>query len=86
MPGSPNAEKWADIALHRYEGVCDSDLLELYLPLLNVCSKIWWQIGKNRDVLENRLKDMKIRGINFNESLSLLEAVDNLEKRISFNV
>ncbi|KAF5293133.1 hypothetical protein FQA39_LY13743 [Lamprigera yunnana] len=83
MPGSPNAEKWADVALHRYEGVCDSDLLELYLPLLNVCSKIWWQTGRNRDLLEKRLQNLRQQGIKFNAAISLLEAVNNLEGKLN---
>ncbi|KAK5646597.1 hypothetical protein RI129_005061 [Pyrocoelia pectoralis] len=82
MPGSPNAQKWADIALHRYEGVCDSDLLELYLPLLHVCAKIWWQTGRNGNFLESRLQSLKQQGIKFNEGASLLEAVDCLEKKL----
>ncbi|KAK4880431.1 hypothetical protein RN001_008577 [Aquatica leii] len=83
MPGSPGAEKWADLALHRYEGVCDSDLLELYLPLLQVCNKIWWQTGRNRELLEMRLQNLKQQGIKFNETIHLLEAVDALETKLS---
>ncbi|KAB0797707.1 hypothetical protein PPYR_08700 [Photinus pyralis] len=83
VPGSPQAQKWADIALHRYEGVCDSDLLELYLPLLHVCAKIWWQTGRNGTFLESRLQSLKQQGIKFNEGTSLLDAVDSLEKRLS---
>lgn len=83
MPGSPNAEKWADLALHRYEGVCDGDLLQLYLPLLHVCAKIWWQTGRNRDALEMRLRNLKQQGINFNESITLLEAVDTLQEKLA---
>ncbi|KAF5298380.1 hypothetical protein FQR65_LT01158 [Abscondita terminalis] len=83
MPGSPDAEKWADLALHRYEGVCDSDLLELYLPLLHVCNKIWWQNGRNREILEMRLQTLRQQGLKFNESLSLLEAVEGVEKKLN---
>lgn len=83
LPGSPDSEKWAEIALHRYEGVCDSDLLELYVPLLHVCTKIWWQTGRNRDVLETRLRTLRQQGIKFNETITLLEAVDTLEQRLA---
>lgn len=82
IPGSPNADKWADLALHRFEGVSDSDLLELYLPLLHVCIKVWWQKGRDKESLERRFLELRRQGLKSNESLSLLEAVDTIEKRI----
>lgn len=82
IPGTPNAQKWADLALHRYEGVSDSDLLELYVPLLKTCLKVWWQLGRDREILERRLEDLKKQGFKVTEDISLLEAVDNLEKKL----
>lgn len=35
------AEKWVDLALRRYEGVCDADLLSLYIPLLETAAHLW---------------------------------------------
>ncbi|XP_018333723.1 sorting nexin-21 [Agrilus planipennis] len=82
IPGSPNAKKWADLALHRYEGVSDSDLLELYLPLLHVCIKVWWQMGLNKDRFETRLLDLRRQGLKANESLNLLDAIKEVEEKL----
>lgn len=37
----PLSEKWAELALRRYEHVCDTELLVLYIPLLHTCSYLW---------------------------------------------
>lgn len=37
----PTAEKWVDLALRRYEGVCDTDFLSLYIPLLETAAHLW---------------------------------------------
>lgn len=34
-------ERWAQLALKRYEAVSDSDLLLIYIPLLHTCISIW---------------------------------------------
>lgn len=34
-------ERWAQLALKRYEAVSDSDLLLVYIPLLHTCISIW---------------------------------------------
>lgn len=82
VAGAPDAPKWADLALHRYEAVSDSDLLELYVPLLKACLKVWWQLGRDREVLERRLEDLRRRGVRVTDSVGLLEAVEELEKRL----
>lgn len=82
IPASPNSQKWADIALHRYNGVSDSDLLELYVPLLQVCIQVWWRNGRDKDDLERRLNDLKRQGIKVNENVGLMEAVNNVEMRL----
>lgn len=48
----PNSLKWANLALHRYEGVSDSDLLELYVPLLKTGIQVWDQNDMSKDDLE----------------------------------
>lgn len=82
IPGAPDAQKWADLALHRYEGVSDSDLLELYVPLLKTCIKVWSQLDRDVKVLERRVEDLKRQGFKNTEDVDLLTAVDNLEKRL----
>lgn len=37
----PHAEYWAELALKRFEGVSDSDLLAGYIPLLKCCTHLW---------------------------------------------
>ncbi|RZC34493.1 PX domain containing protein [Asbolus verrucosus] len=81
IPGCGSCHKWADLALHRYEGVSDSDLLELYMPLLTACIKIW-QSGRNKEILEQRLRDLKRQGMKINETHSLLEEVTAVEAKI----
>lgn len=82
IPGLPNAQKWADLALHRYDGVSDSDLLELYVPLLQTCIIVWCQIGRDKEGLERRLTSLRKQGLRVNEDLSLLDAVEKLEQKL----
>lgn len=82
MPGSPNALKWADIALLRYEGVSDSDLLELYVPLLSVAIKLWKQHDRDSQSLEERVVGLKKQGMKNDETISLLDAVAITEEKL----
>lgn len=77
IPGLPGVLKWADLALHRYEGVSDSDLLELYVPLLNICIKL----GLNKEILEQRINDLKRQGARVDKN-SLLDEVNLVEEKI----
>lgn len=85
MSDFPEALKWADLAIHRYEGVSDSDLLELYIPLLQTCVKLWDQNGRNPEEIKNRLTNLQKQGMKVDESTILMDAVDSIEKKI-FNV
>lgn len=77
----PLAEKYAELALRRYEGVCDTELLSLYIPLLQTCSHLWWQRGRDNKLIEDRLKDMTIRGMKVKNGLSLMQAIHTLDPR-----
>ena len=35
------AEKFAELALRRFEAVSDTDLLQFYVPLLQLCVHLW---------------------------------------------
>ncbi|XP_045470157.1 sorting nexin-20 isoform X2 [Harmonia axyridis] len=70
--------KWAELALHRYEGVSDSDLLALYVPLMQLCLKY----ELNREDLERRLLDLSKTGFMVSDTNSLLSEVDKVEKKI----
>ncbi|XP_018564297.1 sorting nexin-21 isoform X1 [Anoplophora glabripennis] len=82
IPGMPHSLKWADLTLHRYEGVSDSDLLQLYVPLLQTCARVWWQNGRNKDELEQRLATLQKQGVKVGESMSLMDAVNSVEEKI----
>lgn len=36
-----SAERWALLALSRFDTLCDIDLLPLYIPLLHTCAHLW---------------------------------------------
>lgn len=78
----PLAEKYAELALRRYEGVCDTELLSLYIPLLQTCSHLWWQRGRNNKLIEDRLKDMTVRGMKVKNGPNLSQAINALEPRV----
>ncbi|KAE8737854.1 hypothetical protein FOCC_FOCC016684 [Frankliniella occidentalis] len=69
------AEKFAELALRRFEAVSDADLLKYYIPLLQLCVHLWWTLGKDKQPLTNRLEDLKLRGIQVDGLPTLLEAM-----------
>lgn len=77
----PSAEKWAELALRRYDGVSDADLLTLYIPLLNTCVHLWWQRGRDNQFLQDRLKAMECKGIPIKNSKTLTQAIHALDPR-----
>ncbi|CAG2055245.1 unnamed protein product [Timema podura] len=74
-PMATSAERFAELALRRYEAVSDADLLRFYVPLLQLCVHLWWRLGKEKRMLEERLEDLKRRGINVDGSPPLLDAL-----------
>lgn len=83
MVGASQAQKWADLALHRFEAVCDTELLVLYVPLLYKCKEVLQKYGQDVSVIEGRLADFKRKGINCNENSNLLEAVSKVELNVA---
>ncbi|KAL5278949.1 SNX21 family protein [Megaselia abdita] len=77
----PTAEKWVDLALRRYEGVCDADLLSLYIPLLDTAAHLWWQKGRDKTLITERLTDLARKGINVTGAPSLTQAIHKLDPR-----
>ncbi|KPI98685.1 Sorting nexin-20 [Papilio xuthus] len=71
-------ERWAQLALKRYEAVSDSDLLLIYVPLLHTCISIWDTLGKDKSKLIEELNGLRKRGMKVDSVPSLMEAVDNL--------
>ncbi|XP_023298209.2 sorting nexin-21 isoform X4 [Lucilia cuprina] len=76
-----SAEKWASLALSRYETLCDIDLLPLYIPLLHTCAHLWWQRGRDQKPITDRLTDMSKKGININNTPTLMQAIHKLDPR-----
>lgn len=77
----PVAEKWADLALRRYDGVCDSELLPLYVPLIKTCVYLYWHSGRDKTHLDAQLELMGKRGINVKKAETLAQAIHALDPR-----
>lgn len=75
------ANKWADLALRRFDGVCDSDLLQLYVPLLKACVYLFWKTGRDKTHLDAQLDGMRKRGINVKSGPTLSQAIHKLDPR-----
>ncbi|KAM7354305.1 sorting nexin 21 isoform 2-T2 [Cochliomyia hominivorax] len=76
-----SAEKWASLALSRYETLCDIDMLPLYIPLLHTCAHLWWQRGRDQKPITDRLADMSKKGISVTNSPTLIQAIHKLDPR-----
>lgn len=77
----PGANKWADLALKRFEGVCDADLLPLYVPLIKACVYLFWKTGRDKTHLDAMLDGMRRRGINVKNGPTLSQALHTLDPR-----
>ncbi|KAL0849345.1 hypothetical protein ABMA28_013660 [Loxostege sticticalis] len=71
-------EKWAQLALRRYEAVSDSDLLLINVPLLHACISIWETLGRDKTKLIEELNKLRKRGMKVDSAPKLMDAVDNL--------
>ncbi|KAL0274044.1 UNVERIFIED_CONTAM: hypothetical protein PYX00_006570 [Menopon gallinae] len=70
-----DAEKYAELALRRFEGVSDIDLLCYYVPLLQLCINLWWVLGRDKEALESRLSTLKRHGHRVDGCTPLLESM-----------
>lgn len=83
IPASLYSLKWADLALYRFDGVSDSDILELYVPLLHTCIKIYYSNDKNKDELETQLQNFQRQGVkNIEGRKNLFTAVNEVEEKV----
>lgn len=76
----PLAEKYAELALRRYDSVSDADLLVLYVPLLQTCVHLWWQRGRDSSLITERLTGLEMKGIN-TKGKTLTQAIHALDPR-----
>lgn len=77
----PSSEKWAELALRRFDHVSDVDLLVLYIPLLNTCSYLFWQKGRDAKMIHDRLEEMGRKGIKIKDTLTLSQAIHAMDTR-----
>ena len=77
----PQSEKWAELAIRRYEHVSDVELLVLYIPLLHTCSYLFFQKGRDPQHIKDRLEEMGRKGIKIKGNLTLAQSIHTLEKR-----
>lgn len=77
----PSSEKWAELALRRFDHVSDVELLVLYIPLLNTCSYLFWQKGRDAQLIKDRLEEMGRKGIKIKDTLTLSQAIHAMDTR-----
>ncbi|CRK97396.1 CLUMA_CG010786, isoform A [Clunio marinus] len=77
----PSSEKWAELALRRFDHVSDVELLVLYIPLLNTCSYLFWQKGRDAKQIQDRLEEMGRKGIKIKDTLTLSQAIHAMDTR-----
>ncbi|XP_068141627.1 sorting nexin-21 [Drosophila tropicalis] len=76
-----SAERWALLALNRFDTLSDIDLLPLYIPLLHTCAHLWWQRGQDQKPITDRLTSMSKKGINTASTVSLMQAIHKIDPR-----
>lgn len=74
-----DAEKYAELALRRFDGVSDVDLLYYYVPLLQLCVHLWWTLGRDKEALESRLFNLKLHGHRVDGCPALLDSMLSFE-------
>lgn len=77
----PAAQRWCELALHRYETVSDADSLVLYVPLLQTCLHLYWQRGCDNAALLERMQRMQMQGVNTKAPTTLTQAIQAMEAR-----
>lgn len=60
----------------------DSDLLELYVPLIYACIKIHTANSVGTEALENQLDSLRKQGINSESTKSLVIALNEVEAKL----
>jgi PX domain len=77
----PASEKYTELALRRFEHVSDTEILVLYIPLLNTASFLLWKKGKDNKAVNDRLDQMGKKGIKIKDTLTLVQALHTLDGR-----
>lgn len=77
----PSSIKWTELALRRFDHVSDTEILVLYIPLLNTASYLFWQKGLDAKPINDRLEEMGRKGIKIKDTLTLIQALHAMEPR-----
>ncbi|XP_070500850.1 sorting nexin-20 [Chironomus tepperi] len=77
----PSSIKWTDLALRRFDHVSDTEILVLYIPLLNTASYLYWQKGLDAKPINDRLEEMGRKGIKIKDTLTLIQCLHTMEPR-----
>lgn len=77
----PMSMKHTELALRRFEHVSDTEILVLYIPLLNAASYLYWQKGMDASKINERLEDMGMKGIKIKNTLTLTQSLHALEQK-----
>lgn len=77
----PASQKWTELSLRRFEHVSDTEILVLYIPLLNAASYLYWQKGLDAKPINDRLEEMGRKGIKIKDTLTLVQALHAMEQK-----
>jgi hypothetical protein len=77
----PSSQKFTDLALRRFEHVSDTEILVLYIPLLNSASYLYWQKGLDASAIKQRIDEMGRKGIKIKDTLTLTQALHAMEQK-----
>lgn len=77
----PASQKWTELSLRRFEHVSDTEILVLYIPLLNAASYLYWQKGLDAKLINDRLEEMGRKGIKIKDTLTLVQALHAMEQK-----
>lgn len=77
----PSSIKWTELALRRFDHVSDTEILVLYIPLLNTASYLFWQKGLDAKPINNRLEEMARKGIKVKDTLTLMQSLHTMDPR-----
>lgn len=77
----PMSMKHTELALRRFEHVSDTEILVLYIPLLNAASYLYWQKGMDASKINERLEEMGMKGIKIKNTLTLTQSLHALEQK-----
>jgi hypothetical protein len=77
----PSSTRWVDLALKRFNHVSDTEILVLYIPLLNTASYLFWQKGLDAQAVNSRLEELGRKGLKIKDTLSLVQTLHLIQPK-----